>query len=68
MYHLYLENIPEVAELCGLYCDAKPWLWRLFFGWRKTNWHGAYYRLTEKQHKQIMEVARKLFLDKYENL
>lgn len=61
MYKLYLENDESVQHLCLLYCDAKSFLWNMFFGWRKTNRHGMYFRFTEKQHKRIMFSAKILF-------
>ena len=57
MYRLYLVDYEKATALFDLYCQAKPWVWRLFFGWRKANRHGAYYRLTEKQYKLINEIA-----------
>jgi hypothetical protein len=56
----YLETDNNMIELCNLYCRAKPWLWRLFFGWYKTNSYGAYFKLTEKQHDEILRVAKEL--------
>ena len=61
MYKLFLEIDPDVIELCNLFCEAKGFFWNLFFGWRKTNRHGAYFKFTEKQHKKIIESAKVLF-------
>lgn len=61
MYKLYLENDADVIELCNLFCEAKGFFWNLFFGWRKTSRHGAYFKFTEKQHKKIIESAKVLF-------
>ena len=47
MYKLYLENDADVIELCNLFCEAKGFFWNLFFGWRKTNRHGAYFKFTK---------------------
>ena len=57
MYKLYLENDADMIELCNLFCEAKGFFWNLFFGWVKTNRHGAYYRLTETQHDRILKSA-----------
>lgn len=57
MYKLYLENDPDMIELCTLYCHAKNYFWNLFFGWRKTNHHGCYFKFTEKQHDAILKSA-----------
>ena len=57
MYKLYLENDADVIELCNLFCEAKGFFWNLFFGWRKTNHHGAYFKFTEEQHKRILKSA-----------
>lgn len=61
MYKLYLENDADVQHLCLLYCDAKSFLWNMFFGWRKTNKHGMYFKFTKKQHDRIMLSAKTLF-------
>ena len=58
MYKLYLENNEDVIHLCHLYCDAKGFLWNMFFGWRKTNKHGNYFKLTKKQHDRILLTAK----------
>ena len=61
MYKLYLENDEDVIELCNLFCEAKGFFWNLFFGWRKTNRHGAYFKFTKKQHDRILKSAEILF-------
>ena len=60
MYTLHLENDPDMIELCFLFCEAKSPIWRMFFGWRKTNRHGAYFKLTRKQHARILKSAEAL--------
>ena len=57
MYKLYLENNEDIIELFMLYCEGKSFLWKMFFGWRKTNKHGAYFKLTEKQYKRVIKTA-----------
>lgn len=66
MYKLYLEDNEVMQGLCSVFCEAKPFWWKWFFGWRKTNRHGMYFRLTPKQHNFIMEWAYKI--DEYEIL
>lgn len=66
MYKLYLEDNEVMQGLCCAYCEAKPFWWKWFFGWRKTNRHGMYFRLTPKQHKFLMDWAYKI--DEYEIL
>lgn len=61
MYRLYLVNDEDIIHLCHLYCDAKGFIWNMFFGWRKTNRHGNYFLLTRKQYDRIMLSAKVLF-------
>ena len=57
MYKFYLEKDADMIELCSLFCEAKGFLWNLFFGWRMTNHHGAYFKFTKKQHDRILKSA-----------
>lgn len=63
---LYFETTEIMKDLCALYCNAKPFWWRLFFGWRKTTARGCYFKMTEKAHKEIEALAYKW--DEYEIL
>lgn len=57
MCKLYLEDNEIMKALCIVFCAAKPFWWRWFFGWRKTNKHGMYFRLTPKQHNFLLGWA-----------
>ena len=50
---LYFETTEIMRDLCGLYCDAKPFWWRLFFGWRKTTARGAYFKMSERLTERL---------------
>ncbi len=54
MYKMFLETDESMQRLCLLYCDAKSFLWNMFFGWRKTNKQGMYFKFTEKQYERIV--------------
>ena len=63
---LRLETHEIMIDLCWLYCDAKPFYWKWFFGWRKTNSKGSYFRIGEKAYQEILKLAYKW--DEYEIL
>lgn len=55
----------EEALLLEMYCEAKPLLWRMFFGWRKTknlgeNGSTYYYKVPKRAYKLCQLYARRL--------
>jgi hypothetical protein len=61
MYRLFLEKDEGMQHLCLLYCEAKGFWWNMFFGWRKTNKQGMYFKFTKKQYERI--ITAKVFLE-----
>lgn len=63
MYQIYFENHLGMLELCDFFCSSKSALWRMFFGWRKTDRKGSYYKFTKTQYARIVKSAKILFDD-----
>lgn len=59
----YLITKPFECDLLELYCNNKPWWWRLFFGWRGTmnrgNFNWWYYRIPKKVYNNVKELSEK---------
>ena len=63
----YLEITPEMQALCFAYCEGKSFLWRMFFGWRKTeskyDGQWCYFIMSKKAHKEIEDIAKSFDLE-----
>ena len=43
--------------LCFAYCEGRSWLWRMFFGWRKSTRGYCTFLLPKKAVKEIENLA-----------
>lgn len=61
----YLILTEEEAMLLEMYCEAKPFWWRWFFGWRKSkdlgvNGTAYYYKVPKKAFNLCQIYAERL--------
>ena len=50
-------NFNIETHLCFAYCEGRGWLWRMFFGWRKSDRQGCTFLLPTKAIKEIENLA-----------
>lgn len=63
-YKLYLVTTIEEFCLLSMYCDAKPFWWNWFFGWRKTRCYDTvtyyYFRIPNSAYHNCLTYAKML--------
>ena len=62
-YPLIIVTTEEEMALLDMYCEGRSFIWRMFFGWRRTkkvgtmNWY--YYRVPKRICLLVEEYAKK---------
>lgn len=52
-----------LAYLCFAYCEGKPFIWKMFFGWRETHVKFWRFKLPWKTFSDLKKTARELHDD-----
>lgn len=47
----------DMIIACFAYCEAKPFWWRWFYGWRKSDRESCTFTLTEKAWVALMDLV-----------
>lgn len=43
----------HLIDLAFAYCMAKPWIWRCFFGWRKSTTTDCVFTLSKRAWREL---------------